>query len=202
MGTKVPLIPRQLLSKQQQEIYELHCWGLSNKEIAVRLNLEPGVVSTQLSRMRKKAEKLSFTYKIEPGAEHAQNSKHQDSPAEKLKKTIRDDPGFFKLMFNRYASDRAPRDENSYRLASSGLDLKLLFKARSRHYNILAATGKGLKVIKLKKEDQKLLGVFLNTKKISPVQIYWDDGTAVYLVTTNAVKKIKQLYEQYHDTRH
>jgi FixJ family two-component response regulator len=61
-------VPREILSAQQKQIYELYKHGLSNKQIAVKLNLEQRSIATQLSRIRKKAAKLPLTYKIEPGA--------------------------------------------------------------------------------------------------------------------------------------
>lgn len=98
------VIPENMLSNQQKQIYELCCQGFSNKDISRILNLKQKTVATQLSRIRKKAAGLDFTYKIEPGAEHACCQVKQNSPASELKKKIRDDPGFFRLMYLKYAT--------------------------------------------------------------------------------------------------
>jgi len=194
---KIPLTPQEILSDHQKQIYNLYCQGLSNKEIALKLNLEQRSVATQLSRIRKKAENLSFTYKIEPGAEHAQLPVQQDSPADELKKKIRDDPGFFKLIFDRYTSNEESTDENRYRLASAGRDPALLLTTRAKNIKIMAASGKDADsskiVVKMDKKTRKVLKDYLQKQQILPVQTYWDDGSAVYLVTSNDLKKMQQL---------
>lgn len=201
MARKLLLLPYEILSSQQKEIYKLYRQGLSNKEIAAKLNLEQRTVSTQLSRMRKKAANLSYTYKIEPGAEHACLTARQDSPANQLKKKIREDPGFFTLMYERYASEDKPAKENRLRLAAAGQESKLLSSGRAMKIKILAATGKdgnSSKIaIKMDKENRALLRDYLQRQKIRPVQTYWDDKSAVFLVSPRDAKKIQWLLDDY-----
>jgi len=196
-NSKIPLVPLEMLSTQQKQIYELYCQGLSNKEIAAKLNLEQKPVATQLTRIRKKAVNLPFTYKFDHGAEHAQYSEQQVSPSDELKKRIQDDPGFFKLMFNRYAVNGTYPNENRYQLASAGQDSGLLFTARAKHVKTMAITGKGLcngkVVVKMEKTSRQVLGDYLQIQKIQPVQTFWDDGSAIYLVTPRDIKKMQQL---------
>jgi len=197
---KIPLISPDNLSSQQKQIYNLYCQGVSNKEISVKLNIDQRAVATQLSRIRKKAANLSLaslTYKIIPRAELVQNSTQYNSNASELKKKIHDDPGYFKLMFNRYAADKESHSENRYRLASAGKDAKLLFSARAKHIKVMVKSGKNLGhdklVVKIRKEDRQVAREYLEKQKLKPLQIYWDDGSAVYLVTTREMEKIQQL---------
>lgn len=191
------LIPEGILSPQQKQIYKLHCQGLSNKEIAGKLNLDQRSVATQLSRIRKKAANLALTYKIEPGAEHAKYPVQQNSTAGELLKKIQDDPGFFKLMFNRYATNEESARENRYRLASTGQDSALLFNARAKQIKTIAASGSCLNrdkaVVKIGKKARYVLREFFQKQKIQPVQTYWDDGSAVYLVTLRDLEKMRQI---------
>jgi len=136
------MIPQKILSKQQRQICKLLSQGLSNKEIAAKLNIEQRSVATQLSRTKMKISNLDYTYKIKTGAEHAQYLLLPSSPADELKKRIKEDPGFFTLMFNKYASNEEPPDENKYRLASSSAcSSTLLHKNRAKQMKIMAACG-------------------------------------------------------------
>lgn len=195
-------LPQNILSERQKQIYALYRQGLSNKEIAENLGISPRVVATQLSRIRKKAARLDFTYKMEPGAEHALMP-DTESPAEQLKKKIRDDPGFFKLMFEMYASNKESVSENRYRLASAGLDPARLSTIRAKQIKVLTASGKdsgsGKIVVKMGKKNRQALSKFLHKQKIQPMQTYWDDGSAVYLVSPSDAKKMGQLLCRYPD---
>jgi DNA-binding CsgD family transcriptional regulator len=197
---QIPLIPQDILSVQQKQIYKLYCQGLSNKKIAEELNLEQRSVATQLSRIRKKAANLGFTYKIEQGAEYAQYQVQQDSPADELKKKIQNDPGFFKLMFNRYGKNENSQKENSYRFASTGQDTALLLTVRAKQVKTIVVSSKGSSLgriaVKMGKDARKVLGDYLYKQKIKPLQTYWDDGSAVYLVTPGDFKKMQQQYNQ------
>ncbi len=203
----VPLIAHASLSPQQKQIYNLYCQGVSNKEISVILNIDQRAVATQLSRFRKKSVKLSLsslTYKIIPGAELVQNQTKNDFIADGLKKKIRDDPGYFKLMFNRYATNDESRGENRYRLASAGQDAKLLFNARAKHIKAMGKNGNSLGhdkfIIKIRKEDRQIARDYLDKQKLRPLQIYWDDGSAVYLVTKRDMERIRELINIYTNT--
>ncbi len=192
-----PLIPYCMLSNQQKQIYELHNNGYSNKQIAIELNIEQRSVATQLSRIRKKAVKLPITYKIEPGAEHVHNSVQKSSTASELKKKIRDDPGFFKLMFNRYATNDDFSKENRCQLASLGQASSLLYKQRTKHIKFMelsgSCSGHDKYIVKFEKKARNILHEYLYKQKIHPIQTFWDDGSAVYLVTSRELEKIKQL---------
>ncbi len=191
------LVPREILSAQQKQIYELYKHGLSNKQIAVKLNLEQRSIATQLSRIRKKAAKLPLTYKIEPGAEHVQYSARQNSTAGELKKRIRDDPGFFQLMFNRYATNDGFPKENKYQLASIGQSSALLFSERAKRIKIMELSASysrhDIFAVKIEKKVRLALKEYLHKQKISPIQTFWDDGSAIYLVTSRDLEQIQQL---------
>ena len=194
---KLLLVPQEILSAQQKQIYELYKHGFSNKQIASKLNLEQRSVATQLSRIRKKAANLPLTYKIEPGAEHVQYPVQQNSTAGELKKKIQDDPGFFKLMFNRYATNDEFPKENRYQLASTGQDAGLLFTARAKYIKCMVLSGNTIGhdniVVKIEKKARQLLREYLHKQKIRPVQTHWDDGSAVYLVTSSDFERMQQL---------
>ncbi|MDD4169652.1 MAG: sigma-70 region 4 domain-containing protein [Desulfotomaculaceae bacterium] len=192
------LIPLEILSAQQKQIYKMHDHGLSNKEIAEKLNIEQRAVATQLSRIRKKGANLNYTYKIEPVAEYARNpALQQNSPANQLKKKIRDDPGFFKLMYNKYATEEESPNKNKYMLASATQDSLLLFNARAKQIKMLAASGSCSShdkvVVKIDKKSRKLLREYLMKQEMRPVQSYWDDGSAVYLVTLYELENMQNI---------
>lgn len=193
----IPLMPPEILSDRQMQIYQLYCRGMANKEIARKLSLDPRVVATQLSRIKKKAANLNFTYKIEPGAEYAHLQHQLNSPAEQLKKKFREDPGFFSLMFDRYASNDEPAGENRFRLASAGFNPELLSSARARRLKIIAISGrnsgKATLAVKIDRKDRQVLKHFLEENKIRPVETYWDDGSAIYLLSPRDLRKIQQL---------
>jgi DNA-binding CsgD family transcriptional regulator len=182
-----------MLSAQQKQIYKLYHEGLSNKDIAAKLDIEPRAVATQLYRIRKKASALNHTYKIEPGAEHALNQETKGTASE-LKKKLQEDPAFFKLMFKRYATNEKAEDENSYQLASTGQDSSLLFSSRVK---MLAALGnsknRDMLVLKVGEKERKELKNFFQKQKIRPFEIHWDDGRGIYMVTERDIEIIKQL---------
>lgn len=190
--------PQEILSKQQKQIYELLCQGLTNNEIAVKLNIAQRSVATQLSRIKKKVFDLDYTYKIKTGAEHAQYLLPQISPADELKKRIKEDPGFFKLLFNRYASNEGLPDENKYRLASSACNSTLLHNNRAKQMKIMAARGgcsSADKIaVKIEIKARIELREYLQKQQIRPLQINWEDGSAVYLIKPRHAKKLQQIY--------
>ena len=193
------IAPQDILSKQQKQIYRLLCQGLSNKEIAVKLKIEPRSVATQLSRIKKKVSNLGYTYKIETGAEHVQYSLPTSSPADELKKRIRDDPGFFKLMFKKYASNEETQNENVYRLASSSpCSSTLLHNNRAKQIKIMAACGGCSSCDKIaariEKPERIRLREYLQKQQIRPLHINWDDGSAVYLIKPRHIKRLQQIY--------
>lgn len=199
MRKEIPPTPQEALSNQQKKIFTLYQQGLSNKEIALKLNLNPKTVASQLSRIRRKGANLTYTYKIEPGAEHVLNSTQKDSPSSELKKKIRNDPGFFSLMYNRYTTNKEASSETKYQTAAAGNDPVLLLNNRSKSIKILTRSGKILNhekaVMKMDKNAWWLLRSYLQTQKIRPVQTFWDDGSAVYLVSPREVKIMKQLLD-------
>lgn len=188
------LIPQAKLSAQQKQIYQLHCEGLSNKDIAARLDIEQRAVATQLFRIRKKAAALTHTYKIEPGAEHALKPELQGNTAGELKTKLQEDPGFFKLMFQRYATNEIAEDENMHRLASSGGESSLLFSSRAKMLSVLGnSKNRDKLVLKVGEKERKELKDYFLKQNIRPLEIHWDDGTGTYLVTERDIEKIKQL---------
>ncbi|MDD3653309.1 MAG: sigma-70 region 4 domain-containing protein [Desulfotomaculaceae bacterium] len=191
------LIPQEILSTQQKQIYIMHSQGLSNKKVAENLNIEPRAVATQLSRIRKKAAKLKHTYKIEPRTEYAQNPAMRNSPADQLKKKIRDDPGFFKLMFQKYATEDESLNKNKYMLASATQDPALLFNTRVKQIKAIVASGSCSShdkvVIKIDKRARQMLREYLIKEQIRPLQSYWDDGSAVYQVTISELENMKHI---------
>jgi DNA-binding CsgD family transcriptional regulator len=188
------LIPQGKLSNQQKQIYKLYCEGFTNKEIAAKLDLSQRVVATQLLRIRKKAANLNLTYKIEPGAEHALNQRSTEHTAFDLKRKMQEDPGFFKLMFSRYATNEETKDENRYQLASTGLDPSLLFSTRAKMLTVLGNTPKkNMFVVKIDKNNRKVLKDFFQKQKIRPLEVFWDDGSGTYLVKEHELEIIKQL---------
>lgn len=200
------MAPQDILSKQQKQIYRLLCQGLSNKEIAVKLNIEPRSVATQLSRIKKKVSNLGYTYKIEAGAEHDQYSLPPISPAEELKKRIKDDSGFFKLMFNKYASNEETQNENVYRLASSSpCSSTLLHNNRAKQIKIMAACGGCSSCDKIaariEKTERIRLREYLQKLQIRPLHINWDDGSAVYLIGSKYVKRLQQIHGSFYGKR-
>lgn len=190
------LIPQGKLSAQQKQIYQLYCEGFSNKEIAGKLDIEQRAVATQLLRIRKKAANLSHTYKIEPGAEHALNKRSIDYTAGELKKKLQEDPGFFKLMFTRYATNENAKDENRYQLASAGRDSSLLFSSRAKTLTVLGhSKNREMLVVKIGKTDRQALQEYFLKQKISPIEISWDDGSGIYLVTERDIEIMKQVLD-------
>jgi len=194
---QIPLIPQEVLSTQQKQIYKLYCQGVSNKDIALKLKIEQRTVATQLSRIRKKAANIDFTYKIKQGAEPVKLHAQQDSPAFELIQKIQNDPGFFELMFNKYATNEESSKENKYRLAPVGQNSSLLFTTRARQIKMMALTGtvlsNGKVVVKIEKKNRRALAEYFQKQKIQPVQTYWDDGSALYMVTYCELKNIEQL---------
>ncbi len=193
------MIPQEILSKQQKQICQLLSQGLSNKEIAAKLNIEQRSVATQLSRIKKKVSNLGYTYKIETGAEHAQYFLPPSSPADELKKRIKEDPGFFTLMFNKYASNEEPPDVNKCLLVSSIVcSSTLLHNNRAKQMKIIAACGGCSScdkiAVKIEKKARIELREYLQKQQIRPLQINWDDGSAVYLIKPRHIKRLQQIY--------
>lgn len=196
--TQTILLPQGKLSAQQKQIYQLYCEGLSNKDIAAKLAIEQRAVATQLFRIRKKAANLNHTYKIEPGAEHALAQEPKDYTASELKKKLRADPGFFKLMFNRYATNEEAKDEDRYQLASTGRDSSLLFSSRAKMLTVLGnSKNRDMLVVKIDKKVRQVLKEYFQKQKIRPLEIYWDDGSAIYLVTERDIKIMKHLLDDF-----
>lgn len=224
----LPPVPLMLLSRQQAEIYRLARLGLSNREIAIRLDLRESQVATQLSRIRRKAAQMKFTYKSLPGAEHALGAEKNGadrkcaaarpgSPAYELKQKMETDPGFFQLMRRRYGSDLEDRGSEEFFLtASLGID-RALRRARaacikiqtvggggsgvvdrpvppgSGEENGTIATHYGRVVLRLSKEERVKLGEYLYSRKIRPVEIFREDGSAVYIVTLSDFNAIRSI---------
>jgi DNA-binding CsgD family transcriptional regulator len=192
------LIPPGKLSSQQKQIYQLYCEGFSNKDIAAKLDINQRAVATQLFRIRKKAGNLNHTYKIEPGAEHALNQKPKDYTAGELKKQIREDPGFFKLMFSRYATNEEAKAENRYQIASTGCDSSLLFSSRAKMLTVLGnSKNRDMLVVKIEKKARQELKDYFQKQKIRPLEIHWDDGSGIYLVKERDIEIIKQLLDNF-----
>lgn len=210
----LPEIEPKILSKQQMQIYELAKQGLSNKEIANQLGIKQNYVSTQLSRIRAKALKLKFKYKIESGAEHVSITKCPGSPADELRKKIETDPGFIKMMRIQYGTNEEQSREDKLRVASAGGEQKILSVTRGRRIKIHSVAGKskslenplshygkygtissqnGKVVLKLTKEQRKLVKDYLCSKGIKPFETFWDDGSAIYLVSVADLKNINQI---------
>jgi DNA-binding CsgD family transcriptional regulator len=189
-------IPQGKLSTQQKQIHQLHSEGLSNKDIAAKLTIDQRAVATQLLRIRKKAANLNHAYKIEPRAEHALEQELKDYTASELKKRIREDPGFFKLMFSRYATNEEAKDENKYQLASTGCDTSLLFSSRAKMLTVLGnAKNRDMLVVKIGKEARQELKEYFQKQKIRPLEIHWDDGSATYLVRVRDIEIMQQLLD-------
>jgi DNA-binding CsgD family transcriptional regulator len=190
------LIPKGQLSAQQKQIYQLYCEGLSNKDIAAKLDIEQRAVATQLLRIRRKAANLNHTYKIEPGAEHASEQSSKEYTANELKKKLREDPGFFKLMFSRYATNEEVKNENRYQLASTGKDSSLLFSSRVKTLTVLGnSKNRDMLVVKIGKKDRQELKDYFQKQKIRPMEVHWDDGSGVYLVTERDLEAMKQFLD-------
>ena len=167
--------------------------NLSNKKIAQKLGIETRNVALQLSRMRKKAKQLEFTYKIQPGAEHAQNS--GPTPVQELKEKLQNDPGFISLMYQRYGTEDEPSKESSFQLVAAGGDRHKLFKIRAKHLKTLAqgsGNSEGKTLIKLSKEQRKHLKHFLSPNRMIPTETFLDDGGAIYKVTQYQLKEIQK----------
>lgn len=193
---KLPEIPASELSEQQRAIYELARKNLSNKEIAGKLGIEARNVALQLSRIRKKAEDLGYTYKIEPGAEHAQNTGL--SPAQELKDKIKNDPGFISLMYQRYGTGQEQTKENRFQLAAAGGAQRELFKERAKHLKAIIYGGQNSEekiLLRLSGQQRKQLRRFFSQNKITPIQTFWDDESAVYKVTFQEFKEIQRQLE-------
>jgi len=167
--------------------------NLSNKKIAQKLGIETRNVALQLSRMRKKAKQLEFTYKIQPGAEHAQNS--GPTPVQELKEKLQNDPGFISLMYQRYGTEDEPSKESSFQLVAAGGDQQKLFKIRAKHLKTLAQ-GSGNSeekiLLKLSREQRRHLKHFLSLNKMTPMETFWDDSGAIYKVTPHQLKEIQK----------
>jgi DNA-binding CsgD family transcriptional regulator len=190
------LIPKGELSAQQKQIYQLYSGGFSNKDIAAKLGIEQRAVATQLLRIRRKAANLNHTYKIEPGAEHASEQSSKEYTANELKKKLREDPGFFKLMFSRYATNKEVKNENRYQLASTGKDSSLLFSSRVKTLTILGnSKNRDMLVVKIAKKDRQELKDYFQKQKIRPLEVYWDDGSGVYLVSERDLEAMKQFLD-------
>jgi predicted DNA-binding protein YlxM (UPF0122 family) len=195
-----------ILSKQQMQIHQLAKQGYSNKEIAIQLNIKQNNVSTQLSRIRAKVSKLKFIYKVDSEAVQVSNKNWPCSPADELKKKIETDPGFIKMMRIRYGTNEEQSEEDKLRIASAGGEQKMLFFTRGRHIKMHSLAGKSKSmenplsysqsdkvVLKLTKEQRKLVKDYLCCKGIKPFETFWDDGTAYYLVSVSDLKNIKQI---------
>lgn len=198
------LVPLEVLSAQQKQIYKLHSDGFSNKDIAGKLNIEQRSVAAQLSRIRKKAAALDYTYKIKPGAESDGKWILPNSPADELKKKIQEDPGFFSLMFNRYAVEQEPVNENKFQLASAIQDSVLLTAHRIKKIKTIAASGCCSRhdqiAVKLDQESRHKLSKYLQNQKLRPAQMFWDDGSAIYLMTTRELENIRNILDNQTNT--
>lgn len=184
MPVKIPELPVSVLSEQQKSIYDLARQGISNKEISKRLGLDPRHVSNQLSRIRKKAKEINFTYKIEPGAEHTQNTKA--SPLQELQNVIKNDPGYVSLIYQRYGTESKLSREVRSQSAASGLENRQLYKQRAKHLRTLVFSNKNSSetvLLKLNTLHLKKLRGFIAIRELTVVDRFWDDESIVCKVT-------------------
>lgn len=196
MPAKIPELPISELSEQQKSIYELARQRISNKEISERLGLDPRHVSNQLSRIRKKAKKLDFTYKIEPGAEPAYDTKA--SPLQELQNVINNDPGYVSLIYQRYGTECKSANEVRSQLAAAGIQNGQLYKQRAKHLRTLVCSAKNSNetvLLKLNKNHLKKVKGFLTSKDLTVVDRFWDDESVVCKVTMQKLHEIKMHLE-------
>lgn len=193
---EIPDIPINKLSQQQKAIYLLAKQNIGNKEIAHILGLEPRNVAMQLSRIRKKAENLPITYKIEPGAEHTQKS--VPSPLQELKGIVQNDPGYVSLMYQRYGTNRRPLKERRSQLAAAGKESGYLYKERAKAIRTLSVAskyGEEFFLLKLTREQVRQLKGFFSQRGLKPIDNFWEDGSSLYKIHLVDFIEIRKLLE-------
>jgi DNA-binding CsgD family transcriptional regulator len=201
----LPEVDMRQLSPQQKEIYRMTREGLKYKKIAEMLGIKVSQVSSQLCRIRKKAkeQEQAYVYKNTPGAEPARKHRGLVSPAEELKQKMQADPGFFRLLREKYGDGGVlPREEGVRLSSASGGDAG--GPVLSQRIKVLSASGKGANsnrvVVRLNARQKKSAARFLKQRKLSPVKSNWDDGSSLFIMSTEELEGLRSELN-YHWTR-
>jgi len=203
-GRKAHLLPDIDLKKitpQQAEIYKMAGAGLTYTEIARKLGVKVGQVTSQVCRIKKKAWTIANAYKRQEGAEHVQKQvidarKNVASPAEELKQLLKHDPGFIRLMRLKYGGEEKMETENLVKSAAL-TNGKFIRTSRARSIKMLSASGKNNKiVVKLTPEQRKRVELFLKEKNISPLEVFWDDKSSVYIIDIKEWPGLKKAFKE------
>jgi len=98
-------------------------------------------------------------------------------------------------MYQRYGTDQKQPKENRFQLTAAGGAQRELFKERAKHLKTVVHGSKISEeniLLKLSKQQRNQLKHYLSQNKITPLETFWDDDSAVYKVTYHEFKEIQK----------